>query len=256
MRCLGSALGRGFSRLLLCVGVVAALLSLPTQMARADEGGVSFWIPGFFGSLAATPAQPGWSGTNIYYHDSVSAGGDVARAREFEIRNIPVNFTGTVSANVNASVNLDLFAATYTFATPVLGAQASVSVLSAYGANSTSLAGTLTGTLTGPLGGAVSSSRSDAINSTIVAFGDVLPMFQLKWNAGVNNYMFYVTGDMPAGAYDPMRLANIGIGHWAFDTGFGYTYFDQAAGREASAVLGFTYNFINPARLPVSGDRL
>jgi len=80
-----------------------------------------------------------------------------------------------------------------------------------------------------------------------VAFGDVLPMFQLKWNAGVNNYMFYVTGDMPAGAYDPMRLANIGIGHWAFDTGFGYTYFDQAAGREASAVLGFTYNFVNPA---------
>ena len=80
MRCLGSALGPGFSRLHLCVGVVAALLLLPAQMARADEGGVSFWIPGFFGSLAATPAQPGWSGTTIYYHDSVSAGGDVARA--------------------------------------------------------------------------------------------------------------------------------------------------------------------------------
>jgi hypothetical protein len=144
-------------------------------MARADEGGVSFWIPGFFGSLAATPAQPGWSGTNIYYHDSVSAGADVARAREFEIRNIPVNFTGTVSANVNASVNLDLFAATYTFATPVLGAQASFSLLSVYGANSTSLAGTLAGTLAGPLGGTVPFSRSDGITSTIVAFGDVLP---------------------------------------------------------------------------------
>ena len=234
------------SRAVLTATALAFLTAVP-GIALADEGGVSFWIPGFFGSLAATPAQPGWSGTNIYYHDSVSAGGDVARAREFEIRNIPVNFTGTVSANVNASVNLDLFAATYTFATPVLGAQASLTFLGLYGANSTSLAGTLAGTLTGPLGGAVSSSRSDAINSTIVAFGDVLPMFQLKWNAGVNNYMFYATGDMPAGAYDPMRLANIGIGHWAFDTGFGYTYFDQAAGREASAVLGFTYNFVNPA---------
>ena len=52
--------------------------------ARADEGGVSLWLPGFFGSLAAAPQQPGWSLTSIYYHTSVSAGADVARAREFE----------------------------------------------------------------------------------------------------------------------------------------------------------------------------
>ncbi len=44
-----------------------ALLGHP-QAAFADEGGVSFWVPGFFGSLAATPQQPGWSVANIYYH--------------------------------------------------------------------------------------------------------------------------------------------------------------------------------------------
>jgi hypothetical protein len=43
--------------------------------------------------------------------------------------------------------------------------------------------------------------RSDAINSTIVGFGDLIPIYQMKWNAGVNNYMFYATGDMPAGMY-------------------------------------------------------
>ena len=43
---------------------------------KADEGGVSFWVPGFFGSLAAAPQQPGWSQANIYYHTNVSAGGD------------------------------------------------------------------------------------------------------------------------------------------------------------------------------------
>src|SRR5215813_14970255 len=98
MRCLGSALlGSVFSWPHLCVGALAALLSLPTQMARADEGGVSFWVPGLYGSLAAVPQQaPGWSVTNIYYHDSVSAGGDVARARDFQIGNIPV--TATVTA--------------------------------------------------------------------------------------------------------------------------------------------------------------
>src|SRR6516164_9525034 len=107
MRNLGSALGPGFSRLHLCVGVAAALLTLPTQMARADEGGVSFWIPGFFGSLAAVPSQaPGWSVTSIYYHDSVSAGGNVALARQFEIRNVPVNLTASFAGNVNASVKI------------------------------------------------------------------------------------------------------------------------------------------------------
>src|SRR5215468_1993967 len=248
MRNLGSALGPGFWRPHLSVGVVAALLALPTQMARADEGGVSFWIPGFFGSLAAVPAQaPGWSVTSIYYHDSVSAGGDVALARQFQIRNVPVNLTASFTGNVNASVNVDLMVPTYTFATPVLGAQVSVALLGLYGANSTGLAGTLAGNLAGPLGGSVPFSRFDSINSSIVGFGDLIPFYQMKWNAGVNNYMFYATGDIPVGMYDSMRLANLGIGHWAIDSGFGYTYFDPQTGHEASAVLGFTYNFINPS---------
>ncbi|WP_439395052.1 hypothetical protein ACRQ5Q_38745 [Bradyrhizobium sp. PMVTL-01] len=115
---------------------------LPVQIARADEGGVGFWIPGFFGSLAAVPAQaPGWSVSTIYYHTSVSAGADVARAREITIGRIPGNLTATVSANVKANVDLGLVAGTYTFATPVLGAQASASLLGGYGSNSTSLAG-------------------------------------------------------------------------------------------------------------------
>ena len=57
-----------------------------SQSALADENGISFWVPGFYGSLAAVPQQPGWSLANIYYHDSVSAGADVARAREFYAR--------------------------------------------------------------------------------------------------------------------------------------------------------------------------
>jgi hypothetical protein len=236
-----------FSRWLLGIAAVAALMALPVQIARADEGGVSLWIPGFFGSLAATPTTPGWSVTSIYYHDSVSAGGNVTLAREFEIRNVPANLTASFTGNVNASVNVDLMVPTYTFATPVLGAQVSVALLGLYGANTTSLAGTLAGNLAGPLGGAVPFSRFDSINSTVAGFGDLIPFYEMKWNAGVNNYMFYVTGDIPVGMYDSMRLANLGIGHWAADVGGGYTYFDPATGHELSGVLGFTYNFINPS---------
>jgi len=67
----------------IAVLALATIVSTP-RSAVADEGGVSFWLPGFFGSLAAAPQQPGWSLTSIYYHTSVSAGADVARAREFE----------------------------------------------------------------------------------------------------------------------------------------------------------------------------
>jgi hypothetical protein len=50
---------------------VAAIVLAPAIMffshcALADENGISFWIPGFFGSLAATPQQPGWSLANTY----------------------------------------------------------------------------------------------------------------------------------------------------------------------------------------------
>ena len=227
----------------IAVGSVAAL----PEIARADEGGVSFWIPGFFGSLAAVPGQPGWSVTEIYYHDSVSASGNVALAKAIEIGQIPGSLNGTVNANVNANVNLGFVAATYVFATPVLGGQASASLLAAYGNNSSSLAGSFAGTVTGPAGNSFPLLLSNNINSSLTAFGDLVPQFALKWNSGVNNYMTYVTADLPAGAYQSTRLANLGIGHWAVDAGGGYTYFDPKTGHEFSAVLGFTYNFVNPA---------
>src|ERR1700675_1742799 len=103
---------------------VAAIVLAPAVMsysngALADEGGVSFWVPGFFGSLAATPQQPGWSFATIFYHTSVSAGADVAFARQVHRGNINVNFAGNLNINLKAPPDLQLFAPTYVFATPV-----------------------------------------------------------------------------------------------------------------------------------------
>lgn len=222
----------------------AAVASVPT-IVWADESGISFWIPGTFGSLAATPQQPGWTAASIYYHTSVSAGGDVARAREIQIGRIPANLTATLNANVNANVDLGLLNATYVFATPVLGGQASASLIGIYGANTTSLNGLVTGSLSTP-GGSIPFSRFDSISDSITGFGDLIPQFALRWNAGVNNYMTYITGDIPVGAYQSTRLANIGLGHGTIDAGGGYTYFNPQTGHELSGVLGFTYNFTNP----------
>ena len=124
----------GFSRRLpgkrsAAIATLAAASVLFSQAARADEGGVSLWLPGFFGSLAASPLQPGWSLTSIYYHTSVSAGANVATAREFETGRIPVNLAASVNASLNAKADLGLALPTYTFATPVFGGQLTVGAL-------------------------------------------------------------------------------------------------------------------------------
>jgi hypothetical protein len=229
-------------------GVALAMGSVVGALttAAADEGGVSVWLPGFFGSLAAAPLQPGWALQSTYYHTSVSAGADVSRAREIEIGRIPVNLNANLSGNLNAKADLALAVPTYTFGTPVLGGQATVGLLAVYGSSSTSLATTLSGSLATPFG-TLPFGRSDNFTDTVWGFGDVYPLATLRWNFGVHNFMTYGFGDVPVGVYDSTRLANIGVGHGAIDAGGGYTYFNPQTGHEISGVLGFTYNLINPS---------
>jgi hypothetical protein len=95
--------------------------------------------------------------------------------------------------------------------------------------------------------GPFSFARSGALTDSVEGYGDVIPQFAVRWNSGVNNWMTYVTGDIPVGLYDSKSLANLGLGHGAIDGGGGYTYFDPRSGRELSGVLGFTYNLQNDA---------
>ena len=53
-------------------GLSIAMLAALPGVAHADENGISFWVPGFFGSLAATPQQPGPSGWNAWITFAVS----------------------------------------------------------------------------------------------------------------------------------------------------------------------------------------
>ena len=215
------------------------LMLLAPQVAKADEGGVSFWIPGFFGSLAAAPLQPGWSVATVYYHTSVDAGGKVAFARQVTRGDLKLNFSGNLRAVLDADADIAFLSPSYTFASLVLGGQLTVATLAAYGRSEGAVDATLIGS--GPLGLTVSGGASNSVTG----LAD-LPLFaNLRWNAGVHNYMTYVAGNIPIGNYEARRLANLGIGHSALDGGFGYTYFNPKTGNEFSAVLGFTYNFEN-----------
>jgi hypothetical protein len=213
--------------LLVCAAALAVSLAAPS-LARADEGGVGFWLPGEFGSFAAVPGEPGFSIGGFYYHPSVSASAN----KSFQLgRQIGVGIKGRG--------DLIGFGPTYTFATPVLGGQASLSLLGVGGRNWASVAATLTG----PRGNEISGSKSQALTS----IGDLFPEATLKWNQGVNNYMVYATGDIPVGDYNSSRLANLGLGHGAIDGGVGYTYLNPANRLEFSAVVGLSYNFENPS---------
>jgi hypothetical protein len=167
-------------------------------MSPADENGVSFWVPGFFGSLAATPQQPGWSLASIYYHTDVSGSGNIALSREITIGQFNPKLNANVNANVHALADIGFVIPSYVFATPFLGGQVSASLLMAYGNNDTSLNATTTGML-----GPFPFTKAIALQQDTMGFGDLIPQFAERWNAGVNNYMAYLTGDIRSGDTAP-----------------------------------------------------
>src|SRR5258708_5354756 len=143
---------RGFwtrARSLIAVATFStAAVSLPA-LSYADEGGVSFWAPGIYGSLAAVPMREGWSVSTVYYPLFVSATGGVAAQREFEIGRFSPTAKFDLNVKLKANANLVFIDPAYTFATPVFGGQLTLDMASIVGTNSVGLSGTLT-TSVGP----------------------------------------------------------------------------------------------------------
>jgi hypothetical protein len=206
---------------------LAIVLGVLAGQTLADEGGVSFWLPGQYGSLVAVPPTPGWAFAMIYFHpfSQAGAGQDIPRG-------------GRIDLGVEGSGDLLVLGPSYTFKKPLLGGTPTLSLFVDGGRT----VGSVSGSLTGPNGEMVSGSHSE----NLTAFGDLIPLFSLAWNQGVHNFSTYLTGNIPVGSYDPNRLVNLGIGHGAIDAGGGYTYLNPKSGREFSAISGFTYNFENP----------
>jgi hypothetical protein len=166
---------------IIALAILAAIFSIP-KSARADEGGVSFWVPGLFGFSAAAPLQPGWQFAAINYYDNVSASGTAAAAREITIGKL--NPTINVNANVNLHAQADLafLIPAYVFATPVFGGQFALSMLAVAGTNHVNVDGTITAGVRD-----FTVTRQGSIGDTATGVGDLYPMAALRWNSGVNN---------------------------------------------------------------------
>jgi hypothetical protein len=205
--------------------VAGAILLAAARAPLADEAGASFWLPGNFGSFAATPAEPGWSLPLIYYHATADEEAGITFPRG-----------GRITAGVDVDADLAFTFPTYVFSTPVAGGQASFGVGAAAGYMKVSV----DATVTGPGGTTLSGEETDARSG----ISDLYPTAMLKWNQGERSFMAYAMAGVPVGTYDTSRLANFGLNHWSLDVGGGYTYLDER--RELSATLGVTYNFENP----------
>src|SRR5579862_6861624 len=100
------------ARFFLCGALSLAVAFSMPRISFADEGGVSYWLPGFYGSLAAVQQQPEWSVLSISSSTTVSAGGDVFLSRQFPIPTLPVNPSATATASLHATGDIGTFAPT------------------------------------------------------------------------------------------------------------------------------------------------
>jgi len=212
----------------LATAVTLFAIAMAPVAAKADNGGIGFWLPGTMGSLSAVPGQPGMSYTFQYIHlDSVAGGGKAFQNN------------ASIVAGLHAKADVGVFLPTYTFATPVLGGQLTIGAATVPG----NAAVDINATLTGPRGNTISGAASDER----VTWGDVYYIGTLKWNFGVNNFMTYVFGNIPSGTYDSTRLANLSPGFVGVDSGAGYTYLNPKTGQEFTVVAGFSFNGSNTA---------
>lgn len=198
----------------------------------ADEGGVSFWLPGQYASFAAIPPEPGFSMPLVTYYYSGDAPGDqlIEKGRQ-------------ILFGVDARYFGQFIIPTYSPDMEFLGGRTALSFATLVANSDVSADAVL---------GPISSSPSE----DITGFGDLFPTAQLFWNGGLNNWMAYITGAIPVGDYDAERLTNIGLGHSAIDTGGAYTFFDPETGWEMSATLGVTYNFENSDTNYTNGESI
>ena len=181
------------------------------------------------------PSPLGLSIDTTYYSAGASAGRGV-------------NFTsgGRIEAGLTTSSNYIMVTPSYAFETPVLGGQFGFGTTVLWGNYSSTVSATLVGAL-GRQPVRIEQQFHDGARA--MSF----PPRRSNGPAGVHNFMTYVTANVPLGAYDMNRQATVGLGRWAIDGGGGYTYYNDDTGNEFSAVLGFTYNFMNPYTAYQSG---
>ena len=223
--------------------VVAGAIAIAPKPAIADQGGVSFWVPGLFGSLAAVPGQPGFNFASVYYHTSVGASGS-RRCRQSRSRSgscsASANLKVNLNVDLNARANLVFLVPGYIFETPIFGGQLGVSMAVIPGQQTRDARRHVDGFARSAVGDAAGTDQRHRVGIRRSVSAGHAEMESRRPQLDDLRHDQYSGRHLRFNAARQSRL-----GHSAIDGGLGYTYFDPTKGHEFSVVAGTTYNFTN-----------
>ena len=211
--------------------ILAGLLAiaLPTSIFAA-EGGLSNYVPAFYGDLAlATEPPDGLSLRNDVFYVS----GDIGRSFR----------SGTIRAEVDATLLYNYLTVLYKPEWELFGAPVAFGITPAIGH-----ADIEASVQAGELARAADDDKTGLGDTTLAAmlFGR-----RGKCHFSLSGYVVTPTGD-----YDVDDLANIGVNYWTFEVDTAVTYLNEETGQDYSLVLGYGYNTENDDTDYQSGDEI
>ena len=202
---------------------------VPTSIFAA-EGGLSNYIPAFYGDLALALEPPdGFSVRNDVFYFSGDIGGSVRG--------------GAVRANLDATFVYNYLTVLYKPEGDILGIPMAFGVTPAFGNVDIEASARA-----GDLFAEVDDDHTGLADLTIsfLMFGSH------------ENFQFSLSGYVvtPVGDNDQDDLANTGLNYWTFETDLAATYLNEDTGQDYSLVLGYGYNTENEDTDYQSGDEI
>jgi len=210
--------------------VLLLVLILAANQAYAAEGGLSNYIPAFYGDLALAVEPPdGFSFRNDVFYFS----GDIGESFR----------SGDIKANVDVTLVYDYLSFLYKPGFKVFGAPVAFAITPAIG-HADIEADIKVGEVSGNL------------NDDHTGLGDTTLSAMFYWNHekfhfSLNNYIVTPTGD-----YDADDLANTGLNYWTFEVDVAATYLNEETGQDYSILVGYGYNTENEDTDYQSGDEV
>ena len=216
---------------LFSTGSIAILLFFfGIASAQGAEGGLSNYIPAFYGDLALAAEPP--SGFSLR-NDTFYFSGDIGK----NIR------SGAIEANADLTLVYDYLTFLYKPEFTVLGAPVAFAITPAIGhvdidADIRVL------------------NRVANFDDDHTGLGDTTLSAMLYWNQknfhfSLNNYLVTPTGD-----YDEDDLANTSLNYWTYEVDLAATYLNEETGQDYSVVIGYGYNTENKETDYQSGDEI
>lgn len=222
--------------LAILVLLLASIIGLHTNGAKAAEGGYGFYLLGSTTTNAGILPPPGTYLLDYNYFYSGST--------DFAFDRAGLILDGGVEGDVYGNVPAPLWVAPG----KVLGGHIGFLMLIPIIHKDVDAGASLS--LPPPFGLTLQSSLGDEETK----FGDIVPGFMLGWHQGNWHFKTHTLVNAPTGFWERGNLANAGFNHWAIDNAAAFTWLDPKIGLELSAMAGITYNWENPTTDYKSGS--